>query len=115
MSTPGRNRANKIRDLNDAFRSDLSSGHLMLTRGVHALGLPGSAAAIRKMVEFAAFTPENDPYGEHDFGIIELDGEKLYWKIDYFERDSGLTAGAEHPEDATTTERVVTIMLASEY
>ena len=27
-------RANRIRELNDAFRNNLPSGHLMLTRGV---------------------------------------------------------------------------------
>ncbi len=108
-------RVDKIRALNDAFRNNLPSGHLMLTRGVHALGLPGSALAIRKMVAFKDFTENNDPWEEHDFGIITVNGETLYWKIDQFQKGSGLTAGAEHPENAATTERVVTIMLASEY
>ena len=57
----------------------------------------------------------NDPYGEHDFGIVAVDGTKLYFKIDYFEKGTDYTAGAERPESAATTDRVMTIMLAEEY
>jgi Protein of unknown function (DUF3768) len=35
-------------------------------------------AAVRA---FDAFSADNDPYGEHDFGIFELDGVTLNWKI----------------------------------
>ena len=63
---------------------------------------------------FDAFTAGNDPNGEHDFGSFELDGVKLFWKIDYYDkRDPDL--GAEDPADATTTERALTLMLADEY
>ena len=39
----------------------------------------------------------------------------LYFKIDYFERGSDRAAGAEHPENPETTERVLTVMLREEY
>lgn len=62
---------------------------------------------------FTAFTRDNDPHLEHDFGSFEVRGEKLFWKIDYYDLD--LTYGSEAPEDPSKTKRVLTIMLASEY
>ena len=53
--------------------------------------------------------------GEHDFGSFEMEGQKLFWKIDYFEKGSDYLAGAETPENAETTDRLLTIMLAGEY
>ena len=54
----------------------------MQTRGVAALG-PGLVAEVHEKVRaFAAFTPDNDPYGERDFGSLEVDGRRLFWKID---------------------------------
>ena len=60
-----------------------------------------------------AFCEDNDPYGEHDFGAFEVEGEKLFWKIDYY--DKALEHGSEDPADPTRTTRVLTVMLASEY
>ena len=70
--------------------------------------------AIREQVErFDTFTPDNDPHHEHDFGSFEHDGERIFWKIDYYDRS--LTNGSEDPSDPAQTTRVLTIMLASEY
>lgn len=66
------------------------------------------------MRSFNAFTPDNDPYGEHDFGSIIIDGQKLLWKIDYFDRSDPDLASPD-ASDASMTERVLTIMLAGEY
>jgi Protein of unknown function (DUF3768) len=60
-----------------------------------------------------AYLAHNDPYGEHDFGVVEFDGQKIFFKIDYF--DKTLTYGSPDPADPTVTERVITIMLADEY
>ena len=62
---------------------------------------------------FSAFTPENDPHGEHDFGSFALAGRKLFFKIDYF--DATMQFGSEDPADPAKTTRVLTIMLAEEY
>ena len=71
-------------------------------------------SAIREKVEtFDAFTPDNDPHGERDFGAFEHNGERIFWKIDYYDRS--MTKGSEDPSDPKQTVRVLTIMLASEY
>ena len=103
----------KIALLNDAFRTTLSGGTVLLTAGVHELPDMVKAAAIRKVVTFDEFTEDNDPYGEHDFGSFELCSRKFFWKIDYFDERGEF--GSEDPADADQTTRVMTIMLASEY
>jgi hypothetical protein len=57
-----------------------------------------------------AFTPDSDPYGEHNFGSFEHNGIRVFWKIDYYDRN--LEYGSEDPSDPAQTTRVLTIMLA---
>jgi hypothetical protein len=68
---------------------------------------------VKAVRNYRDFGPDNDPYGEHDFGMFELDGETLNWKIDYYDRE--LRYGADDPSDAEKTRRVLTILLAEEY
>ena len=103
----------RIRALNDVFRTTFAGGRVMLTPGVNELPSDVRAMAIRKVATFDAFGPDNDPYGEHDFGAFDLAGQKLFWKIDYYAPD--LQGGAEDPADPEKTARVLTIMLAAEY
>jgi uncharacterized protein DUF3768 len=105
----------RIRELNDAFRKTLNPalGRAMLTAGVNALSDGTRAAVIQKVREFAEFTPDNDPHGEHDFGSFEVDGNRLFWKIDYYAPD--MEGGSENAADPTVTTRVLTIMFAEEY
>jgi hypothetical protein len=68
---------------------------------------------VEAVQRFSDFSADNDPYGEHDFGCVTVDGRKVFWKIDYYDRDC--LYGSECPADPTQTTRVLTIMLASEY
>jgi hypothetical protein len=104
----------RIAELNDLCRKAPGvAGRLFQTSGINAL-TPADQSAIREKVEtFDAFTPDNDPHGERDFGAFELNGGRIFWKIDYYDRT--LTRGSEDPSDASQTIRVLTIMLASEY
>ena len=105
---------NAIRELNDAFRRDLlKGGTLLLTAGIVALGGEAQARIIELVRTFDQFTPDNDPYSEHDFGSIKYEGERVFWKIDYY--DLTKLMHSDDPADASKTERVLTIMLASEY
>ena len=100
----------KIALLNDAFRTTLSGGTVLLTAGVHELPDMVKAAAIRRVATFDAFTEDNDPYGEHDFGSFELCGRKFFWKIDLYEEP-----GVKSKNGEPVVNRVLTIMLADEY
>ena len=105
--------ADAIRDLNDKFRRTMTGGALMLTAGIVALGAESQARIIAAVQAFDAFTPDNDPYGEHDFGNVEVDGEKIFFKFDYFDPNHAMHS--DDPADPSKTERVLTIMLANEY
>ncbi|WP_396127320.1 DUF3768 domain-containing protein [Acidicapsa acidisoli] len=67
----------------------------------------------RKSRPSDAFTTDDDPHGERDFGAFEHNGERIFWKIDYY--DATLTYGSEDAADPTKTIRVLKILLASEY
>ena len=104
----------KIRELNDLARAAMGLASVLIqTEGIQALSEEDQSAIREKVERFTDFNPDNDPYGEHDFGSFMHEGQKIFWKIDYF--DKSLKYGSEHPEDASKTRRVLTIMLAEEY
>jgi hypothetical protein len=104
----------KIRELNDAFRLCFPpNGKRYITDGIFALDEADRAAILQKVRTFDAFTEENDPHGEHDFGAFEHAGQRIFWKIDYY--DAACKHGSENPADPAQTTRVLTIMLAEEY
>ena len=105
--------AARIRDLNDQLRRSLSGGVLMMTAGVIALGAKRQMAILSAIAAFDSFDPDNDPYGEHDFGALTVEGTRTFFKIDYLDR--GLTGHSPDPVDPTVTARVLTVMLAEEY
>jgi hypothetical protein len=105
--------AERIRDLNDAFRRSCAGGKIMMTAGITAMTDRMRADVFERVRTFDAFTAENDPRGEHDFGSFHVAGRKLFWKIDYY--DAAMVFGSEDPADPSKTTRVLTIMLASEY
>ena len=55
----------------------------------------------------------DNPYGERDMGWIDFMGERVMFKIYYYDLD--LKYRSENPADPTVTSRVMTIMLASDY
>lgn len=103
----------EIARLNDAFRQTLSGGRVMMTPGVAELPDMVKAGALLKVACFDQFTQDNDPWGEHDFGIFDLCGRTFFWKIDYYGHD--FVYGSDDPADAEKTTRVLTLMLAHEY
>jgi len=104
----------KIAELNDLCRTAMGvAGRLVQTAGISALPMQDQSAIREKVETFDTFTPDNDPYGERDFGAFNHNGHKIFWKIDYY--DTTLTKGSEDPSDPKQTVRVLTIMLASEY
>ena len=104
---------NSIRELNDALRRTLIGGTVMITPEVEALAPDARALLLQQVRQFDDFEAGSDPYGEHDFGAIELGGNRYFWKIDYYNRE--LDGGSEDPADPAKTTRVLTIMAASEY
>jgi hypothetical protein len=104
----------RIAELNDLCRKAMGiGGKLFQTQGIDALPEAEQSAIREKVEKFDAFTEDNNPHGERDFGAFEHEGKRIFWKIDYYDRT--LTKGSENPADPKQTVRVLTIMLASEY
>jgi Protein of unknown function (DUF3768) len=103
----------RIRELNDAFRQTFLGGRVVVTPGVRALPIELNAALLERVRTFDQFNNDNDPHQEHDFGAIEIAGDRYFWKIDYY--DSLMVCGSEAPTDPGKTTRVLTIMRADEY
>ena len=103
----------RIRALNDDLRQSLRGGLVVMTPGVRALSEARQLQILTAVANFDRFDEGNDPYGEHDFGAVEVEGDRLFFKIDYF--DQGLTNHSPEPADPSVTKRVLTIMLAEEY
>jgi hypothetical protein len=105
--------ATRIRDLNDAFRRTFVGGTVVITAGVEALPPNQRGSTVAKVRAFDAFTEDNDPHGEHDFGVVEYGGVRCFWKIDYYDREMEMLS--PDPADPSVTTGVLTIMLADEY
>lgn len=103
----------RIRCLNDHLRSHFIGGQVMITQGIQSLGSTFRAACVEAIRGYDQFSPENDPHNEHDFGMLTVRGQRVYWKIDYY--DLALQYASPDPSDPAVTTRVLTILLASEY
>lgn len=106
-------RTRAIRQLNDYLRMTFSGGRVVMTQGVQALSMDVTSKVIDTIRAFDSFTEDNDPYGTHEFGMFDIDSQKLMFKIDYY--DKNLEYGSPDPSDPDVTTRVMTILLASEY
>lgn len=107
--------------LNDALRRNFAANpmkvpgayQVLITSGVGALEANAFASLVAKVETFDAFTDDNDPHGEHDFGAIEQDGVRYFWKIDYY--DLATQTASPDPSDPAVTKRLLTVMRADEY
>jgi len=103
--------------LNDRLRKygDQSLGKLVCTRSITALSGQGMIDVINAVREYDDWPESKDPYGEHDYGSFEVNGESYIWKIDYM--DPTLTMGCEPSQINNTAHcrRVLTIMRSDEY
>lgn len=105
---------------NDAFRTSVATGvgnavpgKLVITAGIAARSDAFRAALITALVTFDAFDADCDPYGLHEMGVLEIKGERVWFKFDLY--DENYAYGSEVPADPARTRRVLTLLLPSEY
>ncbi len=104
---------NDIATLNDNFRKTFTGGQVLLTAGIDSMSMDDKANILSKVRNFNDFTEDNDPYGEHDFGSFDYKGNKIFFKIDYY--DLNYEFMSKNPANPDITNRVLSIMLAEEY
>ena len=95
-------------ELNDRFREMCLD--VYYTSGVRD-GINDLISLSRAVEGFSSFTEDNDPYSAHDFGSLRFEGQKIFWKIDYY--DQNLKYWCDPLDKACR--RVLTVMLAEEY
>jgi len=113
MTNTTESKADRIRQLNDAFRRTFVGGAVMVTQRVEAMPLDQRRSLLQKVRSFDAFEEGNDPHQEHDFGSIDEAGIRCFFKIDYYDLDCAFAS--PDASDENLTRRVMTIMLAEEY
>jgi hypothetical protein len=106
-------KAARIRERNDQLRRKAIGGRVVITPGIQALGADDLRAVLLAVARFDDFTDDNDPWGEHDCATLTINGRRLMFKIDYYDRD--LAYHSPDASDPAVTERVMTVMLAEEY
>ena len=113
-------RAARVAASSDAFRRALRpgatpcplAGRVVVTRGVAARGAAFTGAALLAVAADETFTESDDPCGYHDLGMVEVEGVRVWWRIDLYDADERF--GSERPDDPAATVRVLTILLPEE-
>ena len=115
-----------IAEQNDRFRRALPSlppgtaapdglrGRVVLTRAVAARGPLFPLLCLLEIARHETFGPEDDPEGRHDFGAVDVQGERVWFRIDLY-ADEAMEWGSERPDDPSLTYRVLTVMLPSDW
>ena len=90
-------KTDQIRALNDELRQHVHAGIAVITPGIAALGQEAVDRIENTIAGYDDFCHANDPHEEHDFGAFEADGHRVFFKIDYF--DKNLTYHSPDPAD----------------
>ena len=102
-----------IATLNDKFRRSFINGEVLLSAGIAAMSSEDKANIVSMVQNFNDFTEDNNVYGERDFGSFDYKGEKILWKIDYYDLNNQYHS--ENPANPDITNRILTIMTVFEW
>ena len=70
--------AQSIAHLNDQARTTLTNCKLIITKGIDLLGAEAVDCILDLVKRFDDFSERNDPFGEHDFGVIRINYEDSF-------------------------------------
>jgi len=100
-----------IAQRNDTFRSKMIPGKNRVILTPIVSDSPVRGQILSEVKKFKTFKEDDDPYGEHDFGSVKVNGQTYFWKIDYYDINLEYGCCPSDPE----CRLVLTIMHASEY
>lgn len=106
-------RGELIRQINDRCRHSFTGCLILLTTALDELEVHTKALVLHQVRTFKDFNDSNDTWHEHDLGFFELNGDRYFWKFDYFAPD--MQFGSDDPSDIEKTRRVLTVGFASDY
>lgn len=99
----------QIAEHNDKLRKTGLGGRVTISGFL--VGDPNLDKVLAAMRDFNDFNKDNDPHGEHDCAVFDVDGERYMFKIDYY--DLELEFGVDPKTEPAI--HVLTLMLASDY
>lgn len=106
-----------IAEQNDYFRQQPPEsegfGRWLCSGSVNAQGLEFVLECFRAVKAYDVFTKENDPFGSHEMGFMEVQGQKVWWKIDLY--NLAYDGGATMPTSLADTRRVLTVFFPSDH
>ena len=88
-------------------------GQVLMTPGISARDDAFRIALIHAVMAYEDFNPDCDPHGWHEMGVVEIEGETVWFKIDLY--DEAYEYGSSDPTDLRFTRRVLTLLFPSEY
>jgi hypothetical protein len=106
-------KSDRIRCLNDHLRTTFAGGLVLVSASLAEGDKDLRARVFHAVREFSEFDPDNDPYHEHDLGFFDVEGERYFFKVDYYDRDAKYQSA--DPADPACTCRVLTIGHHSDY
>lgn len=104
------NKSAIIAQLNDEHRK---LGVYFLTPGCLSLKDTDVIKLVKAVKSYSDFNEDNDPYKERDFGIVYVNNQQYFWKIDYYNLEGNDLS--PDPTNRALSKRVLTIMKAEEH
>ncbi len=101
----------KNRALNDHFRKTAKGGIVSISWGIHMLGR-AEVDNIMKRLGGTEGDTSCDVGSEHDSGEITVSNRRIYWEINYYNKDFDDMSADPTNQDLTT--RFMTLLLDSE-
>ncbi|QUG90790.1 DUF3768 domain-containing protein [Pseudomonas putida] len=113
-----------IQQKNDNFRKNLiqiatqNQKHLYptpLVQHLYKTDIEQFCRLLDYTMTYKGFNDDNDPWNEHDMAFFEFEGERYFFKFDYY--DANFKGGVEEEDrmNDDKCKRVLTIGLAEEY
>ena len=99
----------EIKRLNDRLRLKGRGGYSQMCDRMSDFSYERFAEVRKAIRAFDDFTPDNDPHGHHDYGVVEVHDQKYDWEIGYLGADG--TGVSPDPSDTSVTTRVMWISM----
>ena len=110
-------RVTLIAEQNDRFRSGWPAsgvpGKFVLTCEIAARPSTFRNACLSAVMAYDDFNEGIDPYRTHEMGAFDIEGERVWFRIDAY--DERYEYGSEDPTDLSKTRRVLTILFPHEW
>ena len=86
---PWISKSGRIGILNDYLRKTFTGGRIVMTASIAELDQQRKVRVLLAVRAFNEFDADNDPHHEHDVAFFAVDGERYFFKVDYYDLSTG--------------------------